>query len=244
MSFSILIPTLNEEKYIGTLLGALTKQTYKDFEVIVVDGNSKDNTQDVVREYLDKLNLRLLKSPKRGVSFQRNYAVSHARHEDLMFMDADICVEENFLADIAAYLEKNAVDVLTAKNIPMSNLLFDRLLYGGFHLFMRFMSLREPILIGTFFYVKKSVFDSVSGFSEDLFISEDMDLARRIYSAGFKKYVLLESPKVFFSVRRLNETGRLAFIHLCVRAGYHYYFKGGVRIKDAHKFFFPWGQHK
>ena len=43
MALSIIIPTLNEERYIGKLLDCLCRQTYKEFEVIVVDGGSKDN---------------------------------------------------------------------------------------------------------------------------------------------------------------------------------------------------------
>ena len=74
MKFSVIIPTLNEEKYVGVLLNSLEKQEFKDFEVLVVDGNSKDSTCKVVRAYTKSVpNFRLIKSPKRGVAYQRNY---------------------------------------------------------------------------------------------------------------------------------------------------------------------------
>ena len=49
--FSIIIPTLNEQNYIGNLLNDLTLQTYKDFEVIIVDGKSKDDTKKIVDKF-------------------------------------------------------------------------------------------------------------------------------------------------------------------------------------------------
>ena len=89
MSLSIIIPTLNEENYVGKLLDCLCRQTYKDFEVIVVDGNSRDKTISVVEKFRKKLNLRLIKS-ERGVSLQRNVGAKHSKYDRLVFFDADI----------------------------------------------------------------------------------------------------------------------------------------------------------
>lgn len=55
MKFSIVIPALNEENYIGTLLDSLVGQEFKDFEVFVVDGDSEDGTRKVVESYMSKL---------------------------------------------------------------------------------------------------------------------------------------------------------------------------------------------
>ena len=56
--FSIVIPTLNEEDYLPNLLGDLTKQTKKDFEVIIADGYSKDETKQVVKAFKKKLQIK------------------------------------------------------------------------------------------------------------------------------------------------------------------------------------------
>ena len=49
-AISVIIPALNEEKYIGNVLDALRKQTFKDFEIIVVDGNSTDRTREIAKK--------------------------------------------------------------------------------------------------------------------------------------------------------------------------------------------------
>lgn len=72
--FSICIPALNEELYLPRLLGGLSKQTYKNFEVIVVEGNSDDDTKKVASKYKDKLDLKVFTVSKRSPSFQRNFA--------------------------------------------------------------------------------------------------------------------------------------------------------------------------
>lgn len=73
IKFSIVVPTLNEENYVGILLSALCKQDFKDFEVTVVDAKSLDKTRGVVEKFKDRLNIKFVISPQRGVSFQRNY---------------------------------------------------------------------------------------------------------------------------------------------------------------------------
>ena len=71
--FSIIIPTLNEEKFLPKLLESLTTQTVKDFEVIVVDGQSKDKTVAVAKRFAGTLQLTVVTSEKPSVSYQRNY---------------------------------------------------------------------------------------------------------------------------------------------------------------------------
>lgn len=95
---SIIIPCLNEEHYIGKLLDSLVVQTFRNFEVIVVDGKSEDKTKDVVLRFSKTLpHLSFVESSKRQVSFQRNLGAKHARYERLLFLDADIQVKPDFL---------------------------------------------------------------------------------------------------------------------------------------------------
>ena len=79
--FSIVIPCLNEEKYLPKLLTNLEKQTLKDFEVIVVDGQSEDKTLAKATSFNNRLKIKTLKADKRNVSFQRNLGAKNAKGE-------------------------------------------------------------------------------------------------------------------------------------------------------------------
>lgn len=226
MKYSVLIPTLNEERYIGTLLQALVDQDYKDFEVIVIDAVSEDGTKLVVDTFSDKLNLSFVESPKRGVSFQRNYAAKLAKASQLIFFDADVAPEPDFISKIDSYLEKSSVDVLSSWNVPISDKFIDEFLYWVFNRFyLEPMKDKFPAAVGTFIYVKKDAFEAVGGFQEQVRLAEDFDLVRRMFKEGYK-YALLKDPKIKFSVRRLEKEGRVQFVWKNIRAAFDYHLRG------------------
>ena len=103
---SVVIPAYNEATYIDRLLEDLTKQTYKDFEVIVVNSpKTTDETEKVASTFRDKMDLHILTAPKGGVSFQRNYGAKKAKCEHIIFFDADTLVEPVFLEKINLFFE-------------------------------------------------------------------------------------------------------------------------------------------
>ena len=99
--FSIIIPVRNEEEYISQCLNSLLNQTYKNFEIIIVDDGSTDNTVNIIKSYIkrygksDKINLIL--GSKCGPSCARNIGVKHARGEVIVFIDGDNYVNQKFL---------------------------------------------------------------------------------------------------------------------------------------------------
>jgi len=212
MKFSICIPTLNEEKYIGGILGCLTNQTHKDFEVIVVDGKSEDKTKEEVLKFAEKLAVRFLLAPKKGVSFQRNYAAKHAKYDHIIFFDADVQIDTDFLEKISTYLAKHDVDILTCWNKPLSKRIDDELLYVFVNIFqLELIKKVNPGAVGVFIYVKKKAFEKIGGFKENIHFCEDYDLAQRFFKNGFK-YELLKNPKIKVSMRRFDKEGRLNII--------------------------------
>jgi len=84
--FSIIFPALNEEKYISGLLKSLINQTYKEFEVILVDGMSADKTVSVFKKFQNKLpRSQYLVADKKNVSYQRNLGGKKATGKYLIF---------------------------------------------------------------------------------------------------------------------------------------------------------------
>jgi glycosyltransferase involved in cell wall biosynthesis len=222
MRFSICIPTLNEEKYIGGILGCLEKQTFRDFEVIVSDGNSSDNTKKEVMKFSGKFPLTFLESPKRGVSFQRNYAAKSAKGEYIVFFDADVMIEKDFLEKINSYLEKESIDILTTWNKPISDKPIDEFIYLFMNIFMlELIKKKTPGAVGVFICVRKSSFEKIGGFRENVSFGEDFDLAKRLHESGFT-YALLKKPKIHVSVRRFDKEGRLNMIIKNLRVATYY----------------------
>jgi cellulose synthase/poly-beta-1,6-N-acetylglucosamine synthase-like glycosyltransferase len=101
--FSILVPAKDEEKVIGNLLRDLQKQTYSDFEVIVICHNCKDNTYRTVKNLNDSRIKPLKLAGRPGKSVALNYGAQAAEGEILVVFDADNRVPEDFLAKVRLY---------------------------------------------------------------------------------------------------------------------------------------------
>ena len=95
--FSIIIPVYNVEKYIKKCLDSVFNQTYKDFEVIVVNDGTKDNSMDIVKEY----DVKIINQRNGGLSSARNKGVEKAKGEYIIFLDSDDYWENELLEKIS-----------------------------------------------------------------------------------------------------------------------------------------------
>ena len=95
--FSIIIPTLNEEKYLPLLLKDLSNQTFQEFEVIVVDGKSEDQTVNKAQTFTKLVKRLTIITSVRNVSTQRNAGAKIAIGKQLLFNDADNRLPKLFL---------------------------------------------------------------------------------------------------------------------------------------------------
>ncbi|RCO21261.1 glycosyltransferase family 2 protein, partial [Escherichia coli] len=87
---SIIIPTYNSSDYITETLTKLEKQTYPNFEIVIVNDGSKDNTSNVLREYgLTHSRLIIINKENGGVSSARNTGIRKAQGQFICFMDDD-----------------------------------------------------------------------------------------------------------------------------------------------------------
>ena len=113
---SIVIPMYNMQKYVGECLDSILAQTFTDYEVIVVDDCSTDNSRAVVESYKSKFNgkLRLIESEKNsgGAGIPRNKGIGLAIGDWLFLMDADDVISETAIAELYKIAEKYKVDML------------------------------------------------------------------------------------------------------------------------------------
>lgn len=95
--FSIVIPVYNVEDYIKECLDSIMNQTFKDYEVIVVNDGTKDNSMDIVKKY----KVKTINQENGGLSAARNNGAKHAKGEYLLFIDSDDTIEPDLLKELA-----------------------------------------------------------------------------------------------------------------------------------------------
>lgn len=105
--FSIIIPVYNVEKYIKRCLDSVFNQTYKDYEIIVVNDGTKDNSMEIVQKYP----VKIVNQKNQGLSVARNTGVKHATGKYLVFLDSDDYIEKNLLKELEEAL-KNEPDLV------------------------------------------------------------------------------------------------------------------------------------
>src|SRR3990167_6934446 len=94
---SVIIPAFNEEGTIGECLKSLKNQTYKPLEITVVDDGSSDSTRNIVKRFPD---IKLLTQSHKGPGQARNFGTANAKGEILVFADADMTFDKNFIRDL------------------------------------------------------------------------------------------------------------------------------------------------
>lgn len=209
--FSIVIPCLNEEKYLPRLLKDLSKQSFTDFEVIVVDGQSEDKTVSKAKEFTE-LNLRVVTSTTRHVSYQRNLGAKQAQAEWLIFFDADNQLPHFFLEGVKYNLTKKETDSFTTYIKPDTRYPQDKAIANIANIgIVASISISQPAAFGAMIGVKKKVFNKVKGFDEQINFQEDMEFVRRVMKAGYK-FRIYQDPYIFFSFRRFRREGTLNMI--------------------------------
>ena len=86
---SIIIPVLNREKTISRAIDSVIRQTYKDWELIIVDDGCTDNTIKIVNKYTPKYNIRVVKNKIHGVASARNTGILNSKGDYIAFLDSD-----------------------------------------------------------------------------------------------------------------------------------------------------------
>lgn len=85
---SVIIPVHKVEKYIGATIESVLKQTYKNFELLIVDDGSTDRSVEVCQQFTDS-RIKIIRQANRGLAGARNTGIRHAQGEYLAFLDGD-----------------------------------------------------------------------------------------------------------------------------------------------------------
>ena len=105
--FSIIIPTYNRAHIIRNAIEAVQLQTFTDFELIISDDGSTDNTEEIVLPLLKDSRIKYIKQINKGVCAARNFGAQDAKGKYLVFLDSDDTINDNWLYDFHNLAQKN-----------------------------------------------------------------------------------------------------------------------------------------
>lgn len=239
---SIVIITLNEEKRIGRLLEDLTKQTNQNFEVIIVDSNSEDATCEVAQAFAASIpDLTIHKMDKRGVSLGRNTGASLAKHERLLFLDADVSLKADFLEKAATQLAEKKLEVagvyMGSKGLPIVH----RVGYGLFNLGLFATQFTFPTAVGACIFSTKRAHNELQGFDENITLCEDCDYVKRASQTWRFRFL----PMTFeFDPRRLDQDGLFTMGATYLKANIRRFFFGEMRNNEMEYKFGHYSEQK
>ena len=113
---SVIIPVYNTEKYVEECIESVLAQTYTDFELILIDDGSEDNSREICREMGRKDDrIRLIQMEHRGVSAARNAGMDAAVGKYLFFLDSDDMIHPQLLEALYEVHEKNKKVILSER---------------------------------------------------------------------------------------------------------------------------------
>ena len=207
---SIIIPTLNEAVCLPRLLKDLSRQIYRDFEVLVVDGGSTDATLPKAKTFTRVLpGLKIVKSPKAHVCVQRNLGAKLAQGRILVFADADSRIGPEFLLGLRYRWAISQADVLSFWLKPDIINPQNESLALAVNLFRELQNNLQPrYLLEALFAIDKSVFLKAGGFDETVNFAEGSRLIRQLVKLGYTSKIVRD-PVFSFSFRRLRRLGLL-----------------------------------
>lgn len=205
---SIIIPTLNEEKYIKRCLFSLRDQEFdEEYEIIIGDSFSSDRTVEIAKEYADKI---VLIEKKGNASYGRNAGASVSKGDILVFLDADTYSSRNLLYEISKAFEDEEVIAATGP-VFFDHKKYISKQYFAIDFYKFLMKIGKPFFSGVFTVIRRDVFFRIGGWPEDIFPGEEIEFSKRIWEEE-GRFEWLDDVFILASSRRLKKFGFLGMI--------------------------------
>lgn len=184
------MPTLNRYDDIYLLMDSLENQTYKNFELIVIDQNDNNKVKDIVDKYTDKVDVKYVKSDKIGLSYNRNIGIDMAKGQIIGFPDDDCVYEYNTLEKVIEFFnENNDYKIYSCKTMDANKIDAFKKMYDGI-CDINSLNVLDTITSITFFINFKDKqytrFDEKLGVGGEFGSGEEIDYILDLISKGFK----------------------------------------------------------
>jgi glycosyltransferase involved in cell wall biosynthesis len=228
---SVIIPVLNGEATIGTLLAALKNQAGAgSFEIIVVDNGSTDRTVEIARAS----GATVLHQPVRGPSAARNLGLQHARTEILAFADSDTIPSRRWLAALLAAFADPDVIIATGPILGWKPATAAERYSGARAAYTRKNTVehpRHPYAVGMHLAVRRASALAIGGWDESMTSGEDVDFSFRL-RLRFGNTIRFVEQAVLFHQHRCSDEA------LWRQARWHG--AGHALFIERHSKFVPW----
>jgi glycosyltransferase involved in cell wall biosynthesis len=226
---SIIICTLNEALYLPKLLDSLALQTADfKYEVLIIDAGSTDNTEGVAGLYKNNAPypLRFVAFNQRGIARQRNHGAQLAQHNQLLFLDADVVLNPEFLSTAMAQIQQKNLLIAGTKLYAAEPSMGFRAIYSFYStIYLPVTRWFNPVIHGCSIFVTKALHDKIGGFKEGI-LFEDFRYGSDA-AAFFRPPLLTGKAYVRTSARRFYHFSPKALAEL-VSGSLSSFFKSGI----------------
>ncbi|RWY50323.1 glycosyltransferase [Mucilaginibacter gilvus] len=242
MFFSIIIPLYNRPQEISELLGTLTLQTYKQFEVLVIEDGSTKRAEDIVKSYADRLDLKYFEKANEGQGFTRNFGFERAMGDYFIIFDSDCLIPHNYLQIVNDSLNENWLDAyggpdgahpsFTPVQKAISYSMTSPFTTGGIRGNKKGIGQFHPRSFNM--GISRKVWENAGGFIITR-LGEDIEYSIRIHSLGYK--IGLIPDAIVYHKRRTDFVKFFKQLHFFGRARINVYKFFPDQLKVVH--FFP-----
>jgi glycosyltransferase involved in cell wall biosynthesis len=230
MKISVIVPALNEEQMLPRLLDSIKAQDFDDYEVIVADAHSKDQTREIAARY----GCRVVDGGLPAIG--RNAGAAVAQGEFLFFLDADVVLPLGFIRNVYEEMQDRYLDLATCEIRPLSDYRLDRVVHRMMNLAVLLNLWIDPKAFGFCIFCTRRLFYRIGGFDETIYVAEDNDFVKR--GSAFRNLRYLTSAYIMVSIRRFEKEGRFAYMKKGIKLNLYRTFRGEIRSDEVVKYEF------
>lgn len=220
MDVSIILPVYNGENFLANCLDSILGQTFKDYELIIVDDGSTDSSSDICTSYAFKFkHFKFYKQKNLGVSAARNFGLSKAQGTYILFIDSDDLYDQNFVRNMLNAIRESKVDIaccnyrtIDSKNNVLYDSHFDakiRQLKNTRKFLTYTFKTKAKVYLQTwrFIFLNEIIKNNNLKFNENIAIGEDALFVRQ-YLLRSKTIKLLNESLYFYRINAISATNR------------------------------------
>jgi len=200
MKFSIIVPVYNRPQEVLELLQSLAKQTYTQFEVIIVEDGSSISCEQIVADFSHLLEIKYFTKQNEGPGLTRNFGMKHAGTDYFIFFDSDCLIPENYMGIVNSELTAHFTDAYGGSDAAHSSFtpiqkaisysMTSFITTGGIRGGKKKMDVFHPRSFNMGF--SRKVYEKTGGYAAMRF-GEDVDLSLRILESGFKAKLIADA---------------------------------------------------